>query len=189
LAAALAPLALASGDRTFRAAPAEQYAHQTAFEVTIGAKPFNTKALTLEAFGKKAPLLKYGVLPVLVVVENKSQKPLDLRAIRANLVGSDGRHVRAVAPEDLGYLKKGSRRPSQAPLPFPLHMGKKNPLRSREILTRAFNAQFVSPGDSVSGFFYFEARLEPGDRIYLDGIRDVRSGNELMYFEFPLRQP
>ncbi|MGH9608274.1 MAG: hypothetical protein ACRD34_01240 [Bryobacteraceae bacterium] len=189
LAAALASLASAAGDRVFRAAAAEQYAHQTAFHVTIGAKPFDTKALTLEAFGKKAPLLKYGVLPVLVVVENKSQQPLDLRALRANLVGSDGRHVRAVAPENLGYLKKGSRRPSQAPLPFPLHRRKRNPLRSPEILTRAFTAQFVSPGDSVSGFFYFEARIEPGDRIYLDGIREVRSGNELMYFEFPLRQP
>lgn len=191
LATALALLAFARNDgQEFRPGPAASYAHQTAFGVTVGAKPFNTEALTAQAFGKKTPLLKYGILPVLVVVENKSEQPLDLRGIRANLVGSEGRHVRSVAPEDLQYMRKGSRRPSGtgSPIPFHLHT-KKNGLTSPEILTRAFTAAFVSPGDSVTGFFYFEAQLQQGDRIYLDGIRDVRSGTELMYYEFPLGQP
>ncbi|MGH9584090.1 MAG: hypothetical protein ACRD4O_14275, partial [Bryobacteraceae bacterium] len=140
----------------------------------------------VQAFGK-APLLKNGVLPVLVVVENKGKQALDLRGLKANLVGSDGRHIRSVNSEDLRYMRKGGRRPSATPLPFHMH-ARKNPLTSPEIQTRAFTAEFVSPGDSVSGFFYFEARIQPGDRIYLDGIREVRSGNELMYFEFPLRR-
>lgn len=190
LVAASALLVFARGDREFQPGPAASYSHQTAFGVTIGAKPFNTEGLTAQAFGKKTPLLKYGILPVLVVLQNKSKEPLDLRGVRANLVGADGRHVRSVMPEDLQYMRKGSRRPNGtgSPLPFHLHT-KKNGLTSPEILTRAFTAQFVSPGDSVTGFFYFEAQSQPGDRIYLDGIRDVRSGNELMYYEFPLQQP
>jgi hypothetical protein len=171
----------------FHAGPASEYAHQTAFGVTIGAKPFDTVDLTAKAFGKKTPLLKYGVLPVLVVVENKGKQALDLRALKINLVGSDGAHVASVNPEDVQYLRKGGRRTTVNPLPVPLP-SRKNPLSAPQIMTRAFTAEFVAPGDSVSGFFYFEARLEPGDHIYLDGMAQARSGKELMYFEFPLQQ-
>lgn len=181
------PLAGASRKQVFHAGPASEYAHQAAFGVTVGAKPFDTEDLTAEAFGKKTPLLKYGVLPVLVVVENKGKQAIDLRSLKVNLVGSDGRHVTSVNPEDIQYLRKGGRRTSVNPLPIPLP-AHKNPLNAPQITTRAFAAQFVAPGDSVSGFFYFEARLEPGDRIYLDGMQEVRSGQELMYFEFPLQQ-
>jgi hypothetical protein len=46
----------------------------------------------------------------------------------------------------------------------------------------------LPPGDSASGFFYFEAKSEAGDKLYLNGVRDARSGQELLYFEFPLAQ-
>ena len=59
----------AADEKTFQAGPAESYSHQTAEKVTIGAKPFDTDNLTASAFCKKADLLKYGVLPVLVVVK------------------------------------------------------------------------------------------------------------------------
>jgi len=55
-------------------------------------------------------------------------------------------------------------------------------------VTRAFAAKMLPPGDSASGFFYFEARPEVGDKIYLNGLRDARSGEEILYFEFPLAQ-
>ncbi len=180
-------LCLAENGQGFHPGPASQYAHQSAFGVTIGAKAFDNEELIAEAFGKKANLLKYGVLPVLVVVENKGKEALDLRGLHVNLVASDGRHVASVKPEDIRYLDKGSRRTTVNPLPVPLP-SKKNPLTAPEILSRAFTAEFVPVGDSASGFFYFEARFEPGDRIYLDGMRSARSGQELMYFEFPLQQ-
>ena len=40
--------------------------------------------------------------------------------------------------------------------------------------------------DSANGFFYFEARSEPGDKLYVNGMRDARSGQDILYFEFPL---
>ncbi len=187
LAAGLAVFASNGHDKEFRARGAGDYAHQSSDQVTIGAKPYDSEELTAEAFGKKTNLLRYGVLPVLVVIENKREKALDLRELEVNLVAADGRHVSAVNPEDIPFLGATAKRPSQVPLPVPLPK-KKNPLNAPEIVTRAFAAKILPPGDSASGFFYFEARREAGDKIYLNGLRDARSGQEILYFEFSLDQ-
>lgn len=185
--AAIVPgtIAEAYSDKAFRAHPAAEYAHQISGHVTIGAKPYNSEGLIAEVFGKKTDLLKYGVLPVLMVVENKGQKTLDLRALEINLVSADGRHVGPIAPEDIQYLRKTSPRATVTPLPVPLPR-KKNPLSAPELTTRAFAAQMLPPGDSASGFFYFEARPEPGDKLYVNGLRNAPNGPEIMYFEFPI---
>ena len=187
LAAALGALAFAGDEKVFHAGPASDYPHQTSDQITVGAKPFDNEELTAEAFGKKTDLLKYGVLPVLVVIENKRDKALDLSNLEISLVATDGRHVTSVNPEDIPFLGKSGKHPSVNPLPVPLPK-KKNPLNSPEIVTRAFAARMLPPGDSASGFFYFEAHPESGDRIYLNGLRDARSGQEVMYFEFPLEK-
>jgi hypothetical protein len=177
--------ALAGEDKAFRASSADSYAHQSADQVTVGAKPFDREELTAEAFGKKTDHLKYGVLPVLVVIENKRPKALDLRDLEVSLVASDGRHVSAISPEDVQFAKPQKRSGgASVPLPVPLPK-KKNPLTGPEIVMRAFSAKIIPPGDSASGFFYFEAKSETGDKLYLNGLRDVRSGDEVMYFEFP----
>jgi hypothetical protein len=172
-------------EKRFQAGSANEYAHQSSDQVTIGAKPFDNEELTAEAFGKKADLLKYGVLPVLVVIENKRAKALDLADLEVSLVAADGRHVAAVNPEDVPFLGTAGRRPSNIPTPIPLPK-RKNPLNAPEIVTRAFAAKMLPPGESASGFFYFEAKPEAGDKIYLNGLRDARSGGDIMYFEFPL---
>jgi hypothetical protein len=172
-------------DKPFRAGAASDYAHQTSEQVTIGAKSYNTEELTAEAFGKKTDLLKYGVLPVLVVIENKRQKTLDLRNLEVNLVAADGRHAGPVSPEDIPFLGKRSKTPTINPVPNPLPK-KKNPLNAPQIVERAFAAKMLPPGDSTSGFFYFEAKPEPGDKLYLNGLRDTPSGKEILYFEFRL---
>jgi hypothetical protein len=180
--------AAGSDDKSFQAKAANDYAHQSSEQVTIGAKSYDNEDLTAEAFGKKADLLKYGVLPVLVVIENKRDKALDLRDLEVSLVGADGRHVTAVSPEDIPFLGTQGRSHSSAnkmPLPVPLPK-KKNPLNTPEIVERAFAAKMLPPGDSASGFFYFEARPQSGDSIYLNGLRDARSQKEILYFEFPL---
>jgi len=172
-------------ENVFRAGRASDYAHQSSDQVTIGAKPFDNEELTTSAFGKKADLLKYGVLPVLVVVENKRDKALDLRNLEVSLVASDGRHVTAVSPEDVPFLATSGKHPTPQVVPIPLPK-KKNPLDTPSLIERAFSAKILPPGDSASGFFYFEARPESGDKLYLNGLRDERSGEEIMYFEFAM---
>ena len=176
-----------TGDKEFRPGTANEYAHQSADRVIVGAKQFNTEDLTAEAFGKKADLLRYGVLPVLVVIQNNRDKALDLRELEVNLVGVDGRHVNAVDPQDIPFLWKHGRKPPAVTLPVPLPK-KGNPLNAPQIVTRAFAAKLVPPNDSVSGFFYFEAQSEPGDKLYLNGLRDARSGQDILYFEFALER-
>jgi hypothetical protein len=185
--AALAVVTATTSDKDFRPGAASDYAHQSGEQVTVGAKPFNTEDLTAEAFGKKVDLLRYGVLPVLVVIENKRERTLDLRDLEVNLVATDGRHATAVNPEDIPFLARRGRRPPPVQTPIPLPK-KGNPLNSPEIVMRAFSAKVLPPGDSANGFFYFEARSEPGDKLYLNGLRDARSGQEITYFEFPLDQ-
>lgn len=188
LAVALLAGARANDDKPFQPLAASEYAHQTVQQVTVGAKAYDTQDLTDEAFGKKAGLLKYGVFPVLVVVENKRADSIDLRQLEVSLVGADGRHVTAVPPDELPFLtKNGKRRPSGPAVAFPVPLPKKkNPLADDAIVARAFVARMLPPGDSANGFFYFEARPESGDSVYLNGLREARSGKEIMYFEFPL---
>ncbi len=184
----LVELGGATSDNTFRPGAASDYAHQSAQQVIVGAKPYDNEELTGEAFGKKADLLRYGVLPVLVVIENKREKSLDLRDLEVNLVAADGRHATAVNPEDISALSHRTKRPHlgpRSPVPLP---SKGNPLNAPQIVERAFSAKMLPPGDSASGFFYFEAKIEGGDKIYLNGLRDARTGEEILYFEFPLQQ-
>src|SRR5947209_7846036 len=138
----------------FRPGPASEYAHQSSDQVTIGAKPFSTGDQVADVFGKKVDLLKYGVLPVLVVIENNRQKRLDLRNIEVSLVAADGRHVSSVSPEDVPFLGTAGHHPRNSPVPLPIPLpGKKNPLNAAEIITRAFSAKMLPPGDSATGFF------------------------------------
>ena len=185
IAAALTALA-SDTDKPFRAGAANDYAHQSSNQITIGAKSYDSEELTTEAFGKKTDLLKYGVLPVLVVVENKRDKAIDLRDIEVSLVATDGRYADPVSPEDIPFLASHTKRPAVKPYPPVPLPKKKNPLNTPEIVMRAFSAKVVPPGDSASGFFYFEARPEPGDKLYLNGVRDARTQEEIIYFEFPL---
>jgi hypothetical protein len=186
IALAFSLLSQGSNDEAFRAGPANTYAHQSSDQVTIGAKPFDTDELIIQAFGKRVDLLKYGIVPVLVVVENKRKTPLDLRDIEVSLVASDGRHASSVSPEDFAYLGKQGRHPAtMTPLPrIPLPK-KGNPLNSPELVIHAFSAKMLPAGDSASGFFYFEAKPETGDSLYVNGLRDARSRQEILYFEFP----
>ncbi|MBV9266428.1 MAG: hypothetical protein JO061_09700 [Acidobacteriaceae bacterium] len=178
-------LCLAGGDTPFRVGAADTYSHQSSDKVTIGAKPLKSQEDLTAAFGKRADLLRYGVLPVLVVIQNNRSKTLDLRDLEVNLVGQDGRHVSAVNPEDIPFLYK--RRQSQVPISVPLPK-RGNPLSSPEIVSRAFSAKMLPAGDSASGFFYFEAMPETGDKLYLNGLHETPSGAEIMYFEFPLER-
>ena len=179
----------AGEQKPFQPGAAARYAHQASENVTVGAKSFDNPELAANAFGKKTDFAKYGVLPVLVVIENKRDQTLDLRHLEVTLVASDGRHAAAVAPDDLPFLATAGKYPSQNPvhvgLPVPLPK-KKNPLNTPEISARAFSAKMLPAGDSASGFFYFEAKPERDDKLYVSGLLDARSGQELLYFEFPL---
>ena len=107
----------------FAPGPAASYpSHQTLDKITIAAVPYLTDAETATAFGKLNPN-KYGVLPVLVILENETGKALRLD-LRAEFVTADGKHVIALPPDDVQHLNGGAKPPKigggpRLPVPFP----------------------------------------------------------------------
>lgn len=164
--------------------------HQTLDKITIAAVPYITDEQMKSAFGKADPV-KYGVLPVLVVLDNGTGKTIRLD-LKAELVTADERHQDAISSDDVRRVGAGVK-PRRTlgtanPLPFPLPGGSKGgPLGAWEIEGRAFVAKLLPPGETASGFFYFLAEHEPGQRIYLTGIKDAATGKDFFYFEVPIQ--
>jgi hypothetical protein len=172
---------------SFRAAPAASFAQkQTNDRLTVGAELYMSGEKLKAAFGKLVPY-QYGVLPVLVAMQNDSDSTIRLDELRVEYVGPRGDRVEATPAKDVRYAI-GPRRPTVSPRPIPLPSKKKNPLNVWEIEGRAFAAQMLPAGNAAYGFFYFETDWQPGSTIYLTGFKQARSGNAIAFFELPLTQ-
>jgi hypothetical protein len=173
----------------FASRPAAEYAnHQTQEKVTIAAVPYTSEEQQASAFGKARPY-KYGILPVLVILQNDTGKTLRLN-LSAKYTGGDSRGLDPISASDV-VLFDGThgnwKVPNPRPFPLP-QKNKKGPLNTPEIEGRAFNVKLVPPGESVHGFFYFETQNWPNGRVDINGIKDAESGREFFYFEVPLEK-
>jgi len=183
--------AAADKDKPTRFAPgrAETYpGHETLDKITIAAIPYTSDEDTRAAFDKLNPN-KYGVLPVLVVLDNGTGKALLLN-LKAEFIRADGQHIEATSAEDVTYLD-GVQKPPKIYNPNPIAVAfpkrdKKGPLNEWQITGRSFGVKLLPPGESVSGFFYFQTALEPGSRIYLTGVKDAATGQDYFYYEVPI---
>ncbi|HTS77699.1 MAG TPA: hypothetical protein VMG40_15925 [Bryobacteraceae bacterium] len=190
----LLSIAAVGGDdkeKRFTVDPAASYpGHQTIEKITIAAIPYTSEDQMKIAFGKANPY-KYGVLPVLVVLQNDTGKALRLD-LQAEFVDPGNRHVEATSADDVLYIGASTKPPklrgsSPYPNPFP-HGPKKGPLNSTEIETRAFAAKMLPAGESAYGFFYFQTQNMPGSKLYLTGLKDATTGKDYFYFEIPLEK-
>ncbi len=173
----------------FNAGSVTDYAtRQTVDQVTIAATPFLNDAEAHRAFGKKLNPVDYGVLPVLIIVQNDGLRAISLENMRVELLTPDRRHVEATPAQDVQYIY-GAAQPKVVPGPIPGTQRvsrKKNPLSAWEITGRAFSARMLPPKESASGFVYFRAPYRAGTAVMINGLRDPASGKELFYFEIPL---
>ncbi|MCS6952267.1 MAG: hypothetical protein NZM33_05340 [Bryobacteraceae bacterium] len=179
----------ADKDKRFQAGPASAYpTRQTIQELTIAADPFATEAKTRQAFGKLNPN-RYGVLPVLVVMENAGPEALSLETVRVYYITAEGQKIEATPASEVRYAT-GPKRPDLVPGPLPRLPGasgrRKSPLDVWEIEGRAFVAKMLAPRESASGFFYFQAPHRAGAKLFVSGIRVAATGQELFFFEIPL---
>jgi hypothetical protein len=188
----IAMVAAADKDKPrFAPGPATSYpGHQTAEKITIAAIPYFTEELAHLAFDKPNPN-KYGVLPILVVIDNGTGRALRLD-LRPQYIDVDNRHVDATPVDDVLYIGGDVRAPRMPgtnpnPLPFP-RRAKHGPLNTPEIAGRAFSARMLPVGESASGFFYFQTGYHPGSRLYITGIKDAGTAKDYFYFELPLDQ-
>ena len=173
----------------FHPQPASSYeTRQTVGKVTIAAVPYESDAQTKEAFGKVNPNV-YGVLPILVVIQNDGAETLQLDRMKVEYQMRNGTGLQPTPPEDVPYVIP-PKKPSAVQFPSPIpRIGvrkKKNPLNEWGIEGRAFRAEMIPPGEAASGFFYFQTRHQRESTFYVNGIREAATGKELFYFEVPL---
>ena len=187
------PMAMAvdKDKNRFVPGPASSYPGvRTQEGITIAAVPYITAEQAKSAFGKLNPN-QHGILPVLAIIENGSGKALRLD-LTVQFVDPDNRHLDAIPPEDLIYFQGVRKVPKIGPttsLPIPLPRSKKKgPLNTPEIVNRALSVKLIPPGETVYGFFYFEAEHRPGSMLYLNGLSDASSGKEYFYFDLPLEK-
>jgi hypothetical protein len=183
--------ALAADKETakFEARPAGEYqAKQTNAKVTIGTQVFVSDEEAKAPFGKTNPY-KYGILPVLVVIQNDSGQAISLEKIKVEYVTADHNRIFNTPPRDVRFVN-GTQKPNVNIGPTGPKLGrqKKNPLAEWEIEGRAFAAKMLPPGQSASGFFYFQTGFMRSSTLQISGLKDARSGEDLFYYEIPLTE-
>ena len=178
----------ADKETPFKADPAASYAsHQSNAQITIGVDAYVTIDKVKLAFGKLDPN-QHGILPVLVVIQNDSGKTIRLDRLKVEYLGPNHDRVEATPAKDVRYLNP-PQRPGAIDGPggrVKVLKSKKNPLDEWEIEGRALSAPMLPPGQSVSGFFYFQTGLQHTATIYLSGLYEAGTGKEIFYFELPL---
>ncbi len=152
----------------------------------VAALPYDSAALTSQAYGKLNPN-EFGVLPVLILFQNDSKRTIKLDRMRVEYIDKDRERIDATPPADVPYLR-GPKRPNFNPSPIPgIRLGgKKNPLAAQEIEGRAFAAKMLPPGESAYGFVYFQTSHRSGAKLYITGVQDASTGNDLLYLDIPL---
>ena len=176
-----------AADKEFHAPAAASLAHkQTNAAVTIAADPYVSGPKVKDAFDKLDPYT-HGVLPILVVIENDSDKALNLENIKVEYVGPNRNHVVATPAADVKYLK-APKRPGMIPGPTGgvKVLGTKSPFDAWEIVGRSFAAKMLAAGRNANGFFYFDSGIQRGSTLYISGITEAATGKELLFFEIPL---
>lgn len=187
---AFAVSALAADDKsTFTAKPASEYAHKmTSEKVTIAVEAFITDDQAKEAFGKLNPW-RYGILPVLVVIQNDTGAALRVERAQFVYVLPDRSKIESIPAADVRFLqgpKQPQRLPGSAP-PIRITKNKGTPLAAWEIEGRAFAARMIPPGQSASGFVYFQApATSDAASLYISGLTNALTGAELYYFDIPM---
>jgi hypothetical protein len=184
---AAAAFADKKSDSKFVPGPASSYSNkQTNDKVTIAVTAYDTEELAHTAFGKLNPN-DYGVLPVLVIIQNDTDQALKLDHLEVDYTGFDGRHVEATPASDIQVLGGSPRpkMPSGSPIPLP-HKKYKNPLDTIEIEGRAFSVKILPAHDSAIGFFYFQLDHRPGAKFSLTGIKEAATGKDITFFEIPI---
>jgi hypothetical protein len=163
-------------------------AKQTNDHVTVAVAAYDTEELAHTAFGKLNPN-QYGVLPILVIIQNDTDQALKLEHLDVEYTGIDGRRVEATPAGEVQTLGGTDRPDVPVARPIPIHRKHKNPLDVWEIDGRSFAAKLLPPHESANGFFYFQTTHRPGSKFYLTGVKVAATGQDIFYFEIPFENP
>jgi hypothetical protein len=163
--------------------------HHSNENVTVAVDPYDTPAKD------GIFLVKYrehGLLPILLIITNDSDAPIQLADMKAELVTSDNTKLTPDNEDDIvRRISHPNASGTHYPVPFPTKKAKGgvNSKQMDEIQSAQFRAKAVEPRSSQIGFVFFDvsdiSNPIAGARFYLTGVRNS-SGNDLMYFEIAL---
>lgn len=188
---------LTAADSRWRPQRADAYeATQKQGGVTIAIKSYHADPQAPEALGKRNPY-DYGFLPVLVVISNDGEHVINIEDMKVRYVADRNEGLDSIPGRDLQTWNPKGNQPRPKPRYIPNVPGlsrpkvKKGPLAQDEIVDRELNAPIVPPGASEAGFYYFDIgekdRPLAGASLYISGLRNMNTGQELFYFEIPFQ--
>jgi hypothetical protein len=172
----------------FKAGPVTSYSNrQTVSQITIAADPYLSDEKQKAAFGK-LKVTDYDITPVLIVIQNDSDKAIRLDRMKLQVSGPERQTIDSTPAAEVRYLNPvGRPKAIQGPGTKVAVIHKKNPLNEWEIEGRAFAAQSLAPGQSAFGFFYFQTGLHGESTVLVSGLYEAASGKEILFFEIPLK--
>jgi len=175
-----------------KAQPAVAYPahdHHAKENVSVALDPYDTQA---KAGVFVINYREHDLLPMLLVITNDSNEPIQLSDMKAELVTADRAKLSPATEDDIyRRISHPKSAGARTPLPFPTKRvkGGVGSKEWNEIYSAQFRAKAVEPLTTRAGFLFFDvsdvAAPLPGARLYLTGVRDS-SGHELMYFEVAL---
>ena len=159
--------------------------------VTIAADPYNTPS-KISIF--RVDYLKYGFMPIRIIVTNNGDKPISLADARINFITAAGDKIpTAEAPDVERRIDKIKRPDGGYKLPGPLpRIGNKSASKRKDIeadfTSFEYSAVVVEPHTTRAGFFFYDlegiANPLVGGKLSLSTLRNA-GGKELFYFEIP----
>lgn len=161
-------------------------------QVAIAADPYDTPKKT-EIF--HIDYLKYGFMPIRMIVTNNSDQPISLADARIYFYTGYGDQVHAAEPDDVGRRvdKIGNMNSPGIPLPAPLppirpHPKVKDKQIQQDFDTFGFQSLTVAPHATSAGFLFYNIQglADPlkGARLEVRQVQDG-TGRNLFTFEIP----
>ena len=178
---------------------ANQYpSHQQQGSITIAADAYDSREKLKSAFDLKE-LDDAGIRPVHVIVTNQGEDPIEITSAEVRLLDSSNRSLEPLAIEEVLravlYKDKGDPPQKRAPsrLPIPKGSGRKGDAFEIEadLLNKSLKDSRFGPHTTMAGFVFFkvpenQGRLA-GYKLYIPQIRNLRTGQELLFFEIELK--
>ena len=155
--------------------------------VIIAADPYNTKE---KASCFRIDYLKYGFLPVRIIVTNDGDKPINLEQARIHFITASGDKIPAAEPEDVERRTtdiKNVTGPKVAVPGLPKPKSKNSKV-DEDFQEFEYQALVVEPHTTRAGFLFYDVQgLDnplKGAKLYLRRLQ-ASDGKDLFYFEIP----
>jgi hypothetical protein len=179
--------------------PAGSYAcHLKQGTLTIAADPYQPWEKLKTAFDLKE-LDQMGVIPIQVVLTNDGEDTIVVDGREIHLLDGKNRSIEGMDVEDVVRVVMGKsapptqKNPSKSPLPFPRSGGRRGDIFEIEtdLTNKSLGEVRVAPKSTLGGFLYFQLpenqRNLHGYKVYVPEIRNLRSGEPLLFFEIDLK--